>query len=136
MKGQFIRFVLVGVINTFTGLSVIFSMKMFLDAGDVISNSVGYLIGLMVSFTLNRSWTFSHQGSIIPAIIKFSFVFLVAYGFNLATVLILIHWIGANTYFAQVAGLPPYTLVFFLLSKFFVFRGESPSQPRDQFSPQ
>ena len=124
LSWQFVRFILVGLVNTFTGLSVIFAMKAILSVGDVLANSVGYAIGLCVSFTLNRTWTFGHTGSIAPAMVKFLFVFAVAYVTNLTVVLICIHWIGLNTYLAQAMGIPPYTIVFFLLSRFFVFASE------------
>lgn len=130
MTEQFIRFVLVGLVNTFAGLSVIFALKYLAQSGDVVANGVGYLVGLTVSFILNRSWTFRHRGRIGPAILRFALVFLVAYGFNLATVLMLIHRLGVNTYFAQAAGLPPYMIVFFLLSKFFAFRDDTLARPR------
>ena len=121
LSWQFVRFVLVGLVNTFTGLSVIYGMKAILAAGDVLANLVGYAIGLCVSFILNRTWTFRHEGHIAPAAVKFLLVFAVAYVTNLTVVLVCIHWIGLNSYLAQAMGIPPYTIVFFLLSRFFVF---------------
>jgi putative flippase GtrA len=110
------------VINTLVGLSVIFGLKAFLQANDVFANAIGYLVGLSVSFVLNRSWTFRHEGNIPAAAVRFLAVFLVAYTINLAVVLTLIHGVGVNSYLAQALGMPPYTLAFFLLSKFFAFR--------------
>ena len=121
MSWQFARFLIVGVINTFTGISVIYLMKYLLSAGDVLANAVGYCIGLCVSFVLNRKWTFRHDGKVWPSAIKFILVFFVAYATNLAVVMISIHWVGIDSYIAHLVGMPPYTVVFFLLCQYFVF---------------
>ena len=115
------RFILTGLVNTFFSLSIIFGLKYTLDAGDGLANATGYIAGLFVSFLLNRSWSFGHAGRILPAAIRFVGAFLTAYGLNLAIVLYLIHSVGINSYIAQAAGLPPYTVTFFLLTKYFVF---------------
>jgi hypothetical protein len=49
-------------------------------------------------------------------------VSLIAYGFNLLTVLIAIHYFAFNDYFAQALGVIPYTLISFFASKYLVFR--------------
>lgn len=51
------RFLIVGLVNTAVGLSVIFACKALAGLGDALSNAVGYTVGLAVSFVLNRSWT-------------------------------------------------------------------------------
>lgn len=122
MKGEIIRFLLVGVVNTLVGLVVIFGLKFFLQAGDVLANAAGYLVGLSVSFLLNRSWTFRHRGNVGGAAVRFFAAFIIAYAINLSVVLTLIEWWSVNGYLAQALGVPPYTVTFFLLSKYFAFR--------------
>jgi putative flippase GtrA len=117
-----LKFLLVGVINTCVGLSVIYSCKWFLELGDVVSNAIGYAVGLTVSFTLNSRWTFGYRGDALFAAIRFLVVFLVAYFANLITVMALIEWAGLNSYLAQLFGVPPYTIVFYLGSKWYAFR--------------
>jgi putative flippase GtrA len=117
-----VRFVLVGIVNTFVGLSVIYLLKWSVALGDVGANAVGYVVGLAVSFVLNRNWTFRHSGKVMPAVARFVMVFAVAYAVNLATVLTLIKLAGVNAYLAQALGVPPYTILFFLGSRYFAFR--------------
>ncbi len=119
---QFAKFLSVGVVNTLVGLLVIYSAKWFFNVGDVPANALGYAVGLSVSFTLNSRWTFAHRGPRLPALIKFLLVSLVAYGMNLLTVMVAIHYLGLNDYIAQALGVPPYTLTSFLASKYLVFR--------------
>ena len=124
---QFVRFLCVGVINTLVGLSVIYACKYFGGFGDVYANASGYAVGLSVSFTLNRRWTFSHRGAITPAAIRFLAVAAIAYAMNLVTVMSCIHIIGMNDYLAQALGVPPYTLTTFYLSRLWTFRHQAES---------
>ena len=119
------KFLSVGLVNTFTGLLVIYAAKWFLHAGDVVANVIGYSIGLLVSYSLNSRWTFSYSGPQLFAMGKFVLVTLVAYAINLLTVMIAIHFFELNTYLAQALGVPPYTLTSFFASKYFVFRTQS-----------
>lgn len=118
------RFLSVGVVNTLVGLLVIYLAKWFYNVGDVASNAVGYSVGLLVSFVLNSRWTFAYRGPLSPALAKFLLVALVAYGMNLLTVMVTIHYIGLNDYIAQALGIPPYTLTSYLASKYLVFRAK------------
>lgn len=118
------RFLSVGVANTVVGLLVIYLAKWFLHLGDVAANAFGYSVGLLLSFTLNSRWTFSYKGPNLPALVKFVFVTLAAYGMNLATVLSAITYFGLNGYVAQAMGIVPYTLTSYLASKYLVFRSQ------------
>jgi putative flippase GtrA len=116
------RFLSVGMLNMLVGLLVIYACKWFFHVGDAAANAIGYAAGLATSFTLNSRWTFAYRGPALPALIKFLLVAAVAYGMNLLTVLVLIHYAGMNAYIAQALGIPPYTLTTYLASKFIVFR--------------
>lgn len=119
---QFVRFLVVGVVNTLVGLSIIYSAKYFLKAGDVAANAIGYGVGICVSFILNSRWTFAYSGLMVPAAVKFFLATAVAYAANLLTVMTAIDGFGINTYLAQALGMPVYTVVAYLISKYLVFR--------------
>ena len=117
-----LRFLVVGVLNTLIGLLAIYLGKWWLGLGDVLANLFGYAIGLCFSFVVNRSWTFDHSGAVVPALMRFLVVFGIAYAVNLATVLAAIRVFGINAYIAQALGIVPYTLFFFLGSRYYAFR--------------
>lgn len=119
---QFVRFLVVGVANTMVGLSVIYSAKYFFHAGDVTANAIGYGVGICVSFILNSRWTFAYRGLMASAAVKFFLATAVAYAANLLTVMAAIDGFGINTYLAQALGMPVYTVVAYLASKYVVFR--------------
>jgi len=124
---QFVRFVAVGILNTVIGLSFIFAAKALLGWGDLAANAAGYALGLSASFALNRSWTFRDQGRINPALLRFLAAFGLAYLANLLTVFGLRDLMGIDSYLAQAAGVVPYTGLFFLASRSFVFIDRRPA---------
>lgn len=119
---QLIRFLCVGVLNTFAGLFVIYTAKWFFYMGDVIANVLGYSVGLCVSFALNSRWTFLYRGSRLKAMARFSVAMFLAYLLNLMTVLFCIDYLRVNSYLAQAIGMPVFTVSNYLLCKFFVFK--------------
>jgi putative flippase GtrA len=117
-----VKFVIVGSINTAVGLLTIWLLKWLAGLGDSSANLGGYAVGVTVSFLLNRNWTFGYSGAWLPSIVRFALVVGVAYLANLCTVLLLIDKFGVNSYLAQAFGTPPYTVVFYLGSRYFAFR--------------
>jgi putative flippase GtrA len=115
-----VRFPIVGLINTFIGLLVIYLAK-YSGIDDVASNLIGYSVGLCISFFLNRKWTFSHGGSILPTVLKFSVVTMLAYIANLLVVIFLLDEIGLNSFLAQAAAVPVYAVMTYVGYRWFVF---------------
>jgi putative flippase GtrA len=116
-----IRFGLVGLFNTAFGLSVIFMGKALLGLTDLPANLLGYGLGLLASFVLNRRWTFGDSGKVLPSTWRFGVAFGVAYALNLATVFGLRNLAHLNAYAAQTIGVIPYSVFFYLASAYFVF---------------
>jgi putative flippase GtrA len=127
MKAELVRFLVVGASNTLLGLLTIFGMKAVFLANDIVANAIGYLVGLSIGFVLNRMWTFRHHGSIAVGAVRFLAAFAIAYAINLAVVLVLIHDFAFNSFVAQTLGVPPYTLAFFFICRFYVFRPSVPA---------
>jgi 4-amino-4-deoxy-L-arabinose transferase-like glycosyltransferase/putative flippase GtrA len=115
-----LKFASVGMLNTLLTLVIIFSLKSFFGVADSVANLSGYLVGLALSFALNKRWTFEHKAAHLPALGRFLSVFAVAYAVNLGAVITLIH-LGANHYFAHMAGMPLYTVVFYFGCRDFAF---------------
>lgn len=118
---RFVRFVIVGLANSFVGLLVIYGCKWFLDMGDIPANAIGYGIGIMLGFQLNKRWTFGHNGVFLSTFLRYILVLAFAYAVNLTVVLYGIEQLNLNSYLAQALGIVPYTLVGYLGSHFFVF---------------
>lgn len=120
VSATFMRFLFVGLANTAAALGVIFFAKIWLGLGDALANVLGYAFGLTLSFLLNRRWTFRHSGALSRSVPTFLLVQAVAYLLNLYCVLTLIDW-GVNSFLAQILGIPPYTVMSYLGSRYLVF---------------
>ncbi|HVN41254.1 MAG TPA: GtrA family protein [Steroidobacteraceae bacterium] len=115
-----LKFLATGLANTAVGLGVIYA-GMWAGLGDLVANLVGYAVGLTVSFTLNRRWTFEHRGHAGRAALRFALSVCVAYAANVATLLAVRDGLGLSSWLAQAAAVAPYTVILYLLSAHFVF---------------
>jgi 4-amino-4-deoxy-L-arabinose transferase-like glycosyltransferase len=116
-----VKFATVGVLNTLVTVGIIFGLKRGFDVADPAANLAGYLVGLALSFILNKRWTFQHDADSLPALLRFLLVFAGAYLINLAVVLMVIRG-GVNDYVAHLAGMPFYTVASYLGCRHYAFR--------------
>jgi len=119
---QFLTFNLVGIVNTLFGFSIIFTL-MFLGLSAVASNFIGYFFGAILSYTLNKKYTFKSDTKDKTEVLKFFTVLLISYCINLLT----LQWLLTllNPYSAQFISAIIYTLSSFILAKLFVFSEKS-----------
>ena len=117
-----VRFLIVGVANTLVGLGTMYAAMYLLGVDIVYANILGYTIGTIQSFLLNKSWTFGSKDRAVSSFIRFLLVLAVAYGANLITVVVANTVFAVNPYVAQALGIFPYTALGFLGSRYFVFR--------------
>ena len=119
---QALRFGLVGLCNTAIGLLSIYAVLYFFAADPAIANAIGYAIGLVVSFVLNRLWTFSDNRSISTVLPRYLMIAGISYLLNLSVVLVGTHYFGVGPYLVQFFGIGTYTVAMFLGCRWFVFR--------------
>ena len=117
-----IRYLLVGVVNTLVGLGAIYFAMYFLRLDIFQANALGYSVGILLSFGLNKAWTFRNNDQVIYSFLRYLLVLAVGYLANLATVLISNSHFGLNPYIAQALGVIPYTAIGFMGSRYFAFR--------------
>jgi putative flippase GtrA len=117
----FSRYLLVGIINTIVGYGIIFSL-MFIGISPEISNIIGYAIGIMVSYTLNKVYTFQSKAHPKKEFPKFVLSLLTSYGLNFLTLVLCIHILKINPYISQIISGAVYTLSGFVFLKYFAFR--------------
>jgi len=118
MVKEFLKYNLVGVINTLVGFGIIFIL-MFLGLSPILSNAIGYLIGSSISFILNSKYTFKQQNLSREVTIYFFLTLLLSYFLNYITLNYALNYF--NPYIAQIISGGVYTISSFLIMKFFVF---------------
>jgi putative flippase GtrA len=122
LTGYLLRFATVGVLNTLLGYAVIFLCMYVLGQGAVTSNVIGYAVGLLVSFVLNRIFTFRSTSAALPEALRFLAIFVLAYLANLGVLMILIGQLHVHEGLSQVLAGVVYFVLSFALSKYYVFK--------------
>ena len=127
----FVKYLMVGVINTLAGFVVIVFCLEILDLRPVPANAMGFVVGLFTSFLLNRSFSFRSSVPLASGLLSFAVVSLVGYLFNLAALLAAQRILHLGTYPSQIVGISTYVIVVFFASKKLVFRDSaSAGRPR------
>ena len=116
----FLKFIVVGVVNTAAGLATVIAAGRWLSANAYVANAAGLAVGIVVGYQLNRLWTFRDSRDVANAPLRYLVVFATAYAINLA-ILALALKSGLPALIAQAAALAAYSLVFFLLCRAIVF---------------
>lgn len=79
-----LKFILVGLINTLVGTSVMFLAYNVLGLGYWISSAANYVVGSVVSYFLNKYYTFENREKswkmVAAFIANISLCYLIAYG--------------------------------------------------------
>jgi polyisoprenyl-phosphate glycosyltransferase len=125
----FVRYLLVGLVNTLVGLGVIYAAMYFFHQDLLHANALGYAVGIVVSFTLNKRWTFKSRDRVWSSFAIFLLVTAVAYAANVYAVLLFNRQWQVDAYWAQALGVIPYTLIGYLGSRFFAFRQQQVDAP-------
>ena len=127
MFKEFLHYSLVGIVNTITGFGIIV-LLMYCGLDAIKSNEVGYGVGAIISYLLNRKYTFNDANHTITKILKFFIVLSIAYSLNY---FVLNYFLARiSPYYAQMISAATYTVSAFILMKLFVFK----DRPKITFS--
>ena len=88
LKHSFVRFIIVGVLNTLIGLSVIFICLNLAGLGYWTSTIIGNAVGAVNSYVMNKRFTFQSKASVSSTLWRFMLVTVICY--------IAAYWIGAE----------------------------------------
>ncbi|MEW9699896.1 GtrA family protein [Paenibacillus sp. SI8] len=141
ITGSFARFLLVGLFNTLIGLTTSFALFNMLHLNYWMSTFAGNTVGAIVSYTLNRTFTFRSKVSVQRSWWKFALVILFCYGISYG-----ISWLLANALSfllpdlhtswlhngAILIGNGIYTIGNYLGHKYFTFRKNGPGRTEGQ----
>ena len=124
----FWKFVLVGIANTLVGTTVMFVAYNALHLSYWISSASNYVIGSIVSYFLNKNFTFQNKEKSVKQVVIFIFnitiCYLLAYGFAKP----IISWIFSNQSkpvqdnLSMLAGMGAFVVFNYLGQRIFVFK--------------
>ncbi len=121
ISNSFIKYGLIGVINTIFGYGIIFILIYFGVVAE-ISNFLGYFFGFFLSYYLNKKYNFKSTRSHKEDLPKFIAGMGIAYILNLLTMVIAYRVLGIDVYISQIIAGVVYTLSGYILSKVWIFK--------------
>ncbi len=134
---KFWKFILVGILNTVVGNGIMFLLYNFTPVSDVkwgvvdgywISSGTGYIIGSVVSYFLNKHFTFKNTEKGIKPIIRFALNIAVCYFLAYLIAQPLVEWVlssqseSIRTNIAMLAGMCLFVAFNYIGQRFFAFK--------------
>lgn len=122
------RFIIVGVINTIVGTTIMFGLYNLFGCSYWFSSAMNYILTSILSFFLNKYFTFKNTERSIKQVLRFALniaiCYLLAYG--IAKPLVLLALSSTNERFqnniAMLVGMCLFTGFNFLGQRFFAFK--------------
>ena len=126
----FIRFIIVGVVNTIVGTGTMFVLYNVFGCSYWVSSAYNYIVGSIVSYFLNKYFTFKNKKKsvlqVVFFIINISVCYFIAYG--VAKPITEFFMTGASTKIqenvAMLAGMCIFVVLNYFGQKIFVFKTE------------
>lgn len=125
-----LRFLLVGVVNTLVGACIMFLLYNLAGCSYWLSSAANYIVGGVVSYFLNKYYTFKNTERSWKQVLRFALnvavCWLLAYGIAKPLALRLLAGFDEKlqTNAAMLAGLCLYTALNYLGQRFFAFRAK------------
>ena len=118
-----IRFTIVGAISTIVNYVCFILLYKVFQFHYILSSSIGYVIGLLLGYSINKNWTFINKVVIGKSyIFQYSSAQIVALIFCQALLFFLVEFLGIDPLLANVIALAFATVVSFLLIDICVFK--------------
>lgn len=123
-----LKFLIVGVVNTLFGTAVMFSLYNLAGCSYWISSAANYILGSILSFFLNKYFTFQNRerswGQVVRFTVNIAACYLVAYGVAKPAVRMLLSGqsVSIQENAAMLVGMCLFTGLNYFGQRFFAFR--------------
>lgn len=128
-----LKFLLVGVANTLFGTAVMFALYNLAGCSYWISSAANYVLGSILSYFLNKYFTFQNKSrswkTVVRFILNISVCYLIAYGAAKPLVLYLLQGASQSVQenVAMLVGMCLFVGLNYLGQRFFAFRQDNDS---------
>lgn len=125
---KLIKFIIVGVINTLVGMAIMFGLYNLAGCSYWISSGTNYVLTSILSYVLNKKFTFRHHGDIKGSALRFAVniavCYLLAYGIAKPLIYYLLSGstVSIRDNAAMAAGMILFTGFNYLGQRFFAFK--------------
>ncbi|MGE7990000.1 GtrA family protein [Pseudomonas sp. NPDC089554] len=118
---QFLRFALVGIASNLAGYLIYLAITE-LGLAPKLAMTVLYVVGVVIGFSANRTYTFAHSGNLLSSGWRYLISYGVGYLIALTIQIGVVDVLGYPHQLAQGIALLVVAVCMFVMLKFFVFR--------------
>ena len=125
---KLIKFILVGLLNTLVGSAIMFGLYNLADCSYWFSSAVNYVLTSILSFFLNKYFTFKNKENSFAQIIRFvlniAVCYVVAYGIAkpLVSIMLTSASVSLRENISMLVGMCLFTGFNYLGQRFFAFK--------------
>lgn len=91
---KLLRYGVVGVIGAVVHMSTLFLLVELGLTGPVAATTTGFVLALLISYGMNRIWTFGYAGSYWASLIRYCIVSLIGLGLNILIIKLFTDFLG------------------------------------------
>lgn len=127
---KLLKFLLVGVINTLVGTAIMFGLYNLAHMSYWLSSAANYILTSILSFFLNKYFTFKSKGSSAKEILRFALNIAVCYAIAYGLAQPLVEWLLADAVatvrdnVAMLVGMCLFTGLNYVGQRLFAFKEE------------
>ena len=133
---KFLKFIFVGMINTIVSMAIMFLLYNLAHFGYWGSSVISYILASILSFFLNKNFTFKNDEPIAKAAVKFSInvaiCYVLAYSISKPAVIFLLSKFSLSTstieQIAMLFGMVLFTVLNYFGQRFFAFKNNKETQ--------
>ena len=128
LDASIIRFILVGIVNTLFGATIMFVFYNVFHLSYWFSSASNYFFGSILSYFLNKGFTFKYGKTDIKSIVRFTInillCYLIAYGIAKPAVRYVLqgYEVSIQENIAMLIGLVLFSVLNYLGQRFFAFK--------------
>lgn len=128
LNSTFLKFAAVGALNTLVGTAIMFGLYNLAGASYWISSAANYILASIMSYVLNKKFTFRHEGEVVQSGLRFAVniavCYFIAYGAAkpFAMWVLMDSSISIQENAAMLIGMCVFVILNYFGQKMFVFR--------------
>lgn len=128
LDNTFFKFAAVGILNTVVGTAIMFGLYNLAGASYWLSSAANYVLASILSYILNKKFTFRHKGDVVQSGIRFAVniavCYFAAYGVAKPCATALLDGFSKNIQenAAMLIGMCIFVVLNYIGQKVFVFR--------------
>jgi putative flippase GtrA len=111
----------VGVISNVLLYTAYLMLTLFLGLEHKLSMTLVYVVGVILSFVANRSWSFDHRGMAHTAFVRYVVANVIGYLLNLAILVLAVDRLNLPHEAVQAVAIVLVAVCTFLLHRYWVF---------------